>query len=345
MSVLEVLLRGVAAGAMLATSAGMLGADRNNAARWAGALFCWSVAAFAVHSGGPETEAVSALAPLVWFLSAGGAGYFWMFAASLFQDRRFGWDRVLPAAVLTAVAGVAMALPAESHRGAWVVHNLLEIGLAAHVVLLVWQSWDADLVESRRSLRAPFIAAVALFSVALSGLEVADYVGVSMAKASGIQAATLALATVLGAFVFLQAKPALFESATATGRRAETDDMPARDRVLLAKLEEMMRAEEVWRREGLTIAQLASEVGTQEHRLRRLINARLGYRNFADFLNSRRISAAKTALSDPGLAQDSISTIAFRLGYSSLGPFNRAFKASTGMTPSAWRKSALSPKP
>ena len=97
----------------------------------------------------------------------------------------------------------------------------------------------------------------------------------------------------------------------------------------------------IWRREGLSIGALAGELGMPEHRLRSLINDRLGYRNFADFLNARRIEAAKARLADPAEARSTVAAIAFDLGYGSLGPFNRAFRAATGATPTAWRRAAL----
>ncbi len=100
-------------------------------------------------------------------------------------------------------------------------------------------------------------------------------------------------------------------------------------------------ATEPWRRERLAIGQLAQELGLTEHRLRRLINSRLGYRNFADFLNARRVEAAKQRLASPTDARTTVAVIAFDLGYGSLGPFNRAFRAATGATPTEWRRQAL----
>jgi AraC-like DNA-binding protein len=72
--------------------------------------------------------------------------------------------------------------------------------------------------------------------------------------------------------------------------------------------------------------------------LRRLINQRLGYRNFNAFLNNHRIEEAKAALADPAQAAVPVITIAMDAGFQSLGPFNRAFKAMTGVTPSEYRK-------
>jgi AraC-like DNA-binding protein len=143
-----------------------------------------------------------------------------------------------------------------------------------------------------------------------------------------------------GAFVFLSPRPELFEAPTQAPELSTGD---AKDGVLLEKLQTLMRGDAVWRRGGLTIGQLAAAVGTPEHRLRRLINGRLGHRNFAEFLNARRIQAAQGELADPDRVEASISEIAFDLGYASLGPFNRAFKEATGMTPTAWRARALAP--
>ena len=314
MTDLEILLRGVAAGAMLATAAGMSRGAQPGAARWTGAIFCLSVAAFAVHSGGAESRALGPLLAIASLLSAAGTGYFWLFAVTLFDDRRFDWRRLAPIVVLTAVAAIGWSLPRAEANGLWIVHNLLEVVLVAHVFAVIGRSWRGDLVEARRSLRGPFLAAVALYAAVLSGFEIAEALGYLPDWEGLAQAATLA---------------------------AARDAIDARDRPLLARLEALIGGDEVWRREGLTIGQLAAEIGMPEHRLRRLINDGLGHRNFAAYLNARRIQAARDALADPAQTQLSISELAFALGYASLGPFNRAFKETTGMTPSAWRAQAL----
>ena len=106
----------------------------------------------------------------------------------------------------------------------------------------------------------------------------------------------------------------------------------------VAALERAMTVDRVYRQDGLTIAQLAERLGMPEYRLRRLINQALGYRNFNSFLNFYRIADAKAALADPAQAEVPVLTIALDAGFSSLGPFNRAFKADTGMTPSEFRR-------
>lgn len=102
-----------------------------------------------------------------------------------------------------------------------------------------------------------------------------------------------------------------------------------------------MDVEALWRREGLTIGDLANAVGLPEHRLRRLINDQLGHRNFASFVNQRRIAEARILLSDPASAARTVASIAFDLGFGSLGPFNRAFRDETGLTPTEYRRQAM----
>ena len=93
-----------------------------------------------------------------------------------------------------------------------------------------------------------------------------------------------------------------------------------------------------YRETGLTIPTLAEELKVPEHQLRRPINGHLEFRNFSAFLNSYRIAEAKTQLVDPQRARIPVLTIALELGYASLGPFNRAFKALTGLTPTDFRR-------
>lgn len=342
MSDLEILLRGASAGTMLATAAGMLRGEAGGAARWTGAVFCLSVAGFAVHSGGAESRALGRLVWIASLLSAAGTGWFWLFAVTLFGDRRFEWRRLAPIALLVAVAAIGWSLPRATANGVWVVHNVLEVALVAHVFAVIGGSWRGDLVESRRSLRGPFLAVVALYAAVLSGFEIAEALGAAAPWAGIAQAATLLVMSLAGAFVFLGARRELFAPlAHAPGPGAPDP----RDRLLLAKLEHEMGAEQIWRQEGLTVGALAAAVGVPEHRLRRLVNGVLGHRNFSEFLNAHRIAAAKRELADPAGAERSVSEIAFALGYASLGPFNRAFKEATGATPSAWRARALAAAP
>ena len=90
--------------------------------------------------------------------------------------------------------------------------------------------------------------------------------------------------------------------------------------------------------ESLTIKKLAEELDEKEYILRKIINQQLNYNNFSDFLNSYRIAEAKNRLKDVNQKKKTILEIAYEVGFNSIGPFNRAFKLNTGLTPTEFRK-------
>jgi AraC-like DNA-binding protein len=110
------------------------------------------------------------------------------------------------------------------------------------------------------------------------------------------------------------------------------------DKRILTQLEALMSEAKAYRKPGLTISSLANLIELQEHQLRRVINQNLGYRNFNKYLNQYRIAEAAAILSDVSAASTSISVIAMDVGFNSLAPFNRAFKASKGLSPRDYRK-------
>jgi len=107
---------------------------------------------------------------------------------------------------------------------------------------------------------------------------------------------------------------------------------------LAAALQRLMADERAYRAEALTVASLAARLAVPEYRLRRLINQRLGHRNFNAYVNGFRLSEARGALANPALRELPVLSIALEAGFQSIGPFNRAFKSATGLTPSEFRK-------
>jgi AraC-like DNA-binding protein len=103
-------------------------------------------------------------------------------------------------------------------------------------------------------------------------------------------------------------------------------------------LRNLIDHDKIYREPDLSIASLAQKLDIAEYRLRRLINEQLGHRNFSAFINGYRLVEAETALGDPAQAGVPILTIALDAGFGSIGPFNRAFKAHTGLTPTEYRR-------
>ena len=85
---------------------------------------------------------------------------------------------------------------------------------------------------------------------------------------------------------------------------------------------------------------LARKVNAPAYRVTQVITGVLGYSNFNRLINERRLRLAMSLFDDRKCDHLPVLTIALDCGFGSIGPFNRAFKDLTGMTPTAYRKQA-----
>lgn len=338
MLLLELLLRGVAIGAQLALGLALARTARNPALRIATLLFIGANLAFVINGAPLITRALGEARSLLWLFQLGSAGLFWLFAVTLFEDRPLRWAGFAPALALVLIGLIAHALPAPRAVWGWGLHNLLGLAVALHAMLLILRSGRADLVEARRRLRVPVLAVIALYSALLSLAQIGLIAGVSARWYPLADALAQAALGLLAAATLIEARAVLFGRAEPAAPPPPPGDP---DALWIDRLNTLMAEQALWQREGLTIADLAQTLGLPEHRLRRLINDRLGHRNFPAFINQQRINAACRILADPAAANRTIASIAFDLGFGSLGPFNRAFRDATGLTPRDYRRRAL----
>lgn len=261
---------------------------------------------------------------------------FWVFTQAFFGDDR-GLTRWHAAALLALIA-VGFGRPAPVAQGLYYAGSLTMVGLALTQVV---RELRDDLVESRRSMRPVFAAVVGLEMLSVLAVEL--WLGGAPASRE-IEAlksvAALGLALMFGAWLLTPRQdvfavaPKPVPTAEATGEL----DVDARFREQLLTV---AQGEQLFRQEGLTISALALKLDIPEYRVRRIINQQLGYRNFNAFLNDLRIGEACRLLADPAHERQPIFNLALDLGYGSLGPFNRAFRAKTGQTPTEYRRTHL----
>jgi AraC-like DNA-binding protein len=336
------------AGVMLATAAGMLRTDRATV-RWTGVAFMLSVAAYALKLWNDELNVLpDAMVFLRVLIGAGAVGYFWLFVVAVFEDEpRFHPGMLAAVAALTLICLIGQYTPAPVDMWIDVVANLMRIAMALAALAVIVRGWKGDLVEPRRQLRGPLLVVISAYILATRCLAVLDDLGMAPGWYLVTNAAILFLIANAASLVFLESRGEIF-AAPAHGARSPlrraVPDTTARDRAMqadLGRVRALMETQEIWREEGLTITSLASRAGLPEAHLRRLINDRLGYRNFPSFVNVHRIAVAKARLADPNESRTPVSAIAFDVGFASLGPFNRAFREETGLSPSEWRRKAL----
>ena len=271
---------------------------------------------------------------------------FWLLARSIFEDSfQLGWWHALLLIAVEALGfcyvfglrttdlGATSAPLITSAAGGLLQASSIALVIAALVT--AYRGHAPDLIESRRNFRTRFVTVAGSYMVFVIVIEVYLHGAAPHPVASAFHAATIFAIVFYIANSLLALKINLLFEPPRTATPAP--ELEVVERMLLEQLDTAI-AKQCFQQEGLTIGQLASQLGAQEHRLRRLINTKLGFRNFNDFLNYHRVQVACQQLADPSLARTPVLTIAMKLGYGLIGPFNRAFKQSTGFTPTEFRR-------
>ena len=345
LSTIDIALRGATVALLLVLAASLFRGFGTVLAGRLAAAFALGSAAHAVSASMGTTSPVSVAHAPVIALSTGNVVVFWLFTRALFDETfRLRWWHALIWAAVAAFSFVncMWLAPASGVRLPIIAVNLLVLGFIVLAVAQTIASWPSDLVEGRRRVRIFIVSAAALYGglnavlqISLSGsgsAEIANTVN-SAVLAAVVAAISIAMMRVDGADLF-PAPPEVQAEAS----DAAIVESSAADQKLVDALMRLMGDERIYRHDNVTIGTLATKLGIPEYRLRRLINQRLGYRNFNVFLNEHRIAEAKAALADPSQAEVPVITIAMDAGFQSLGPFNRAFKAITGVTPTEYRR-------
>jgi AraC-like DNA-binding protein len=344
MSTLEAALRGAAVAILLLT-VGLHARDllTFRLSRYS-ALLQLCATAFIVESA-PDFDALD----LRWrmpihIVSSSAPAMFWIVTAALFNDEfRIRWYH--------ALAGLGLAVLAWREMFGW-PRAIVTAYDALALLLVLFAIWHAlagrstDLVEWRRRLRVEYAVCVAVYItvIIVSQWFWPGYLG--RAPYSLINAIVL-----VGLFFMFSLRLTKDRMGLGTPQgsavQSQADDrrpVPAatgQDAALLEALRRLMEHDRAYRDDGLSITSLSQRLDVQEYRLRRLINGQLGHRNFSAFVNGYRLSEAAGALADPAQAEVPVLTIALDAGFGSIGPFNRAFKSHTGLTPSEFRRNQL----
>lgn len=343
----DIVLRTAAVMSALLFSGVLVAAGDKRPAALPGVLFALAVAAFVVTSTPNVHPHLGAWAYPLTALCVTKAAWFWLFARALFRDRAPLRARHFATCGAIAVAGSWQQLVfVEAYRAGSATPFQAVIGfgfdalLFAFVILAVYEAvrgLPVDLVERRRRLRLVFIGVTGGY-LGVTLLVQSLNLLFDMNTAPALTRANLALiaiASLAAAWLLLQVRAG---SWLETAHGEEAPPLDDREQAVLARLERAFETERLYLEDSLTIGALAERLGTREHVLRRVINRGLAYRNFNDFLHAWRIREACEVLARPDQARLPVLSIAMKVGYGSIGAFNRAFKARVGTTPTDFRR-------
>lgn len=316
-------------------------------ARFLGVWSALSGAGYLVCTSYELRVALGPITPFTEMFCQTGQVAVWLFSLSQFRDNLKLWPRyiLLGLAFYFVTRAYWTFFHGEDSIAAMtseVIAATARFGLIAHMLYVAWEGRKDDLIEARRRFRTVYIWTVSFTVLMVSFVETFFTVAErSQPGMSVIQSFGFWLLAVVLVWMGIDLRKQVVFSQGQTGKAKDTVPEDSTERHDLNSIKSLVEEQDLYLEAGLTISGLASKAGLPEHRLRRLINQHLGYRNFADFLNHYRINAAKGRLANVEERNVPVLTIAMDLGYGSLGPFNRAFKDRTGQTPTEYRKNKL----
>lgn len=344
----------LAVGLAFAVCLGLLGLRRKSDAEVLFALFCGSVALSMLRLGMTPDAGL-----LWWLVVVGGAAtcnVYWLVARALFRgDGAVGVPHAAVALLVALMIVLWRLLDPATTTGSApvaVLGGLLNLAGAAMLVLAFAEGlrgFGPALPAVERRLRLGFL-------LVFGGCVLAGTVSGALAEALPAAAAlrpTVASLCVLCIVAYtlvaltvrrrqrMQPAPSVpmtAELAAAPTALPEADRplATAEDAQLAAAILRLIEVDAVYLDPELKVADLARRLDRPEHRVSRAITHGLGERNFNRLVNRYRIRHACQLLDQAESL--SVLDISLASGFASIGPFNRAFKEATGLTPSAYRR-------
>lgn len=257
---------------------------------------------------------------------------FWLLARTMFRDDALSASRLLIYAAVTTIIYYALyfiGLNTTWFKTVFIAGRVFSVFFITMAIVEAQSGKNTDLDDERIMLRKYFTYFIGLTAL----ITILSELGLSASEQQLprlIQRSAILIFNTLFIAANFSIKSRLFDSRKKNTGVIHPD--------LIEKVQSAMRDEGLYRKEKLTIGQLADAIGEQEYKVRRVINQEMGYRNFIDFTNSYRIKEASDLLRDESQSSLTILEIAYKTGFNSIGPFNRTFKQATGLTPTEFRK-------
>ena len=285
---------------------------------------------------------------------SGACAWFWFLSRALFRDKQhlgsgiFSLVPIIIAIEATAALMPEVRSPGMATEAGRIVDNAASVACIA-AIAFVWRealfAYSAQTCPAERGFRKWYVGSFSLLVVItllwMSGANPGSFPAQWQAVLqTGCAMITLAIGRMA---VHYRLKHPLSGTATRTQHTQLKPVCNDEQGELLAKqILAALKDDDLLTTQNLKIADLAERIGEQEYKVTRCITSHLQYRNFNHLINSYRIERAKRQFADPDYQHLNIASIAYDCGFNSLGPFNKAFRQHTGMTPRQFRQQTQS---
>lgn len=300
-----------------------------------------------------QTHTPDMMFSLFWWFTFIGANAiltcFWLLSLSLMGDKQ----TIKPKHIAIALLPILLPVSGElihflwgfdirsSDSWLWLFKYtaiFIELSFITHAVYIALGHWKTDLVELRRKWRVGLVSLCALyFAFVIFTVQIvkADYHWIK-----SIQMFILALLAIFFNFsTFTLKNMSVFQIDKENQKVSDkSEDVELFNQKHVDSIIRAMEEEKLYRQESYTITDLSKHLLLQEYKVRKIINSKLNYRNFNDFLNYYRINEATKMLSSSEFIGIPVVSIAMESGFKAISSFNKTFREKHGVTPSAYRK-------
>ena len=296
-------------------------------------------------------DALGPFKPVFAFACSATCGMAWLLTRALFKPEgmRGRWPIALVAALyatgvlIDVLAGRPVSLLTQSVSN---IHTLISSTVLLLTLFEPLEGLKSDLPEPEKRFRRRYVAGYALlFTCAVvlqreAGGDLNHFLDPLVIK---VICAVAAIGGMSLAVWYRLNHP--MPVVTASSRRSRSRTDTPQDAALGNRISALMMREELFTNPEIKVADLARALGEPDYKVSQAITGALGFQNFNRLINHHRIARAKEMLADTAFADQSILSVAMDCGFGSIGPFNRAFKDNTGMTPGAYRTAGVAAKP
>lgn len=293
-----------------------------------------------------------ALDVFIGLAGTASCGFSWLLARALFRSdaEREIWPLLIVAGLI--MTGVLLDLYDGSQDtpglagyvfgAASSVHSLLSSTVLLLTLVEACRGYRSDFHKREKRFRIGFVAGYStLLAVAVLWLNGAPED--SWAEQASAQIKMVCAMLSLGLSIWVWRFRRLHPLPRPKRRQRRMINVSTEDKALADRILQQLEQEKLYLEPDLKLADFSRRIGETSYRVSASITGVLEFPNFNALINQFRINAAKQELQTPEAREKSILAIALDVGFSSIGPFNRAFKRETGTTPSDFRsKHALS---